>query len=178
MALIRLWFTSALCDHQSIQLTLTAVAWSGNMERLHLSISLSLFLSRLLLSVLLIFFSNWPPLMWKDALITLHLPILAFRRASLVAFPQLQCDCLKPPLLSCFGFCHFAQEVAETGVNQILSDFIEEVIQFSFDKASRLVCSSYQTMRRRNRNCLCCKELLFQNTMDFSIIFCFLLIKT
>lgn len=33
---IRLWFTSALCDHQTIQLTLTAEAWAGCTELLPL----------------------------------------------------------------------------------------------------------------------------------------------
>lgn len=33
---IRLWFTSALCDHQNIQFTLTAEAWSGHAKQLRL----------------------------------------------------------------------------------------------------------------------------------------------
>lgn len=50
---IRLWFTSVLCDHQNIQLSLTAVAWSENTEQLHsLYISLPVpFLSSLLRSL-------------------------------------------------------------------------------------------------------------------------------
>lgn len=114
-ALIRLWFTSALCDHQSIQLTLTAVAWSGNMKQLHLYISLgpvswNLLFSKMFLTCLHLCVGNGinhspPPL-------------------SSVDFLSPQYYSLKSPLLSCFWFCHFAKERGETKVRKKEKDIL------------------------------------------------------
>ena len=62
---IRLWFTSALCDHQNIQLSLTAEAWSGYAEQLHLCISLSQVYFIQVFCSLSSYFSNLPPVVWK-----------------------------------------------------------------------------------------------------------------
>lgn len=107
-ALIRLWFTSALCDHQSIQLSLTAVAWSGNTKELHLYISHGRVSSNL-----------FPKLL----LICLHLRVGNGMNHSppplfSVEFVSPQHYSLRSPLLSSFCFCDFAKERRETKVNK------------------------------------------------------------
>lgn len=63
---IRLWFTSALCDHQNIQLGLTTEAWSGYTEQLHLCIALGqVYFSQVFCSQSLPYLTNFRPVMWK-----------------------------------------------------------------------------------------------------------------
>lgn len=101
---IRLWFTSVLCDHQNIQLSLTAVAWSENTEQLH-SLYISLpgsFLSSLTLTRTRIFHHTC--LLWcgnKPIFTALHLAIPVLFYLPHVAFTSLK---VGQPLVSCF--CH------------------------------------------------------------------------
>lgn len=109
---IRLWFTSALCDLQNIQLVLTAQAWSRYAEQQHIRILLSQ-----------VYFSPSLPLIiqtclhWcvnKPVLTTLHPSIPVFIYLLLAAFTLLLFGSLRPPLVSCFSVL-FAKDVAETG---------------------------------------------------------------
>lgn len=109
---IRLWFTSALCDDQNIQLTLTVADGSGYIEQLHLWIYLSLSLlpgsslSSLFFSVSGLHLKLW----WcgnKPVFTTLHLsipviPVLHY--LSLAVFILLQLGPLHPPPVLYFLF--------------------------------------------------------------------------
>ncbi len=113
---IRLWFTSALCDHQK-----SNWVWQLRPGLDTMNSYIFVFLSSLLLSVFPVSFQAG--LQWcgnKPVLTTIHLSIpvfllfFSFFFKPLAAFILLELGPLHPPLVSCFFFL-FAKKAAETG---------------------------------------------------------------